>query len=93
MLQYVVQFTCLYSATRQTSSQHSVHIKDKYCGMFILFNCNSPKRGKVYFTCNVLLVVTEQSLPLPLLTYFVLPRRKEFSCETGCVVKSEMYIL
>lgn len=62
--------------------------------LIYLFNCNSPKRGKVYFTCNVLLVVTEQSLPLPLLTYFALPRRKEFRREKGYdVVKSEIFIL
>lgn len=35
MLQYMVQFTYLYSTTRQTSSWHSVSIKNKYCGMFI----------------------------------------------------------
>lgn len=62
--------------------------------LFYLFNCNSPKRGNVYFTCNVLLVVTEQSLPLPLLTYFALPRKKEFRCETGYdLVKSKFYVL
>lgn len=51
-----------------------------------LFNCNSPKRGNVYFTCNVLLAATEQSLPPPLLTYFVLPMKKEHRCETGYIV-------
>lgn len=51
-----------------------------------LFNCNSPKRGNVYFTCNVLLVAIEQSLPLPSLTYFALPRKKELKCETGYIV-------